>query len=231
MGGVKMALMGGWGLKAGSDEVLDGLLLLLCWAVVATGNAWLSCCFWASSSCKATSVNSQRQLQTSESALRLHPLTCFLKLSLSLSREGGWRLDFWASRALAMWALESRRPVSGTGINHSGPYRHRHSPFLNLIILSQHQKLYSIYKNIFLATIVHTKSHRCIKHSAWMNLAAYLCPRWCSSFLARSSPAVLSEINSVRQWPNRNVRLSRVHPCRMERAPLTWVCSLSTVSL
>lgn len=47
--------------------------------------------------------------------------TCFLKLSLSLSREGGWRLDFWASWALAMWALESRRPVSGTGMYQSGP--------------------------------------------------------------------------------------------------------------
>ncbi len=52
-------------------------------------------------------------------------LTCFLKLSLSLSREGGWRLDFWASWALAMWALESRRPVSGTGIYQSGPESQR----------------------------------------------------------------------------------------------------------
>lgn len=51
----------------------------------------------------------------------LSPPTCFLKLSLSLSREGGWRLDFWASWALAMWALESRRPVLGTGIYQSGP--------------------------------------------------------------------------------------------------------------
>lgn len=47
--------------------------------------------------------------------------TCFLKLSLSLSREGGWRLDFWASWALAIWALQSRRPVWGTGIFQSGP--------------------------------------------------------------------------------------------------------------
>lgn len=134
MGGVKTALMGGGGLKAETDEVLDGLLLLLCWT--ATGSDWLSGCFGASSACKATSwrVTSRRRLQTSESALQLLPLACFLKLSLSLSREGGWRLDFWASRALAMWALESRRPVSGTGVNHSGPYRHRHSPFLNSII-------------------------------------------------------------------------------------------------
>ena len=50
--------------------------------------------------------------------------TRFLKLFLSLSREGGCRLDFWASWALALWALESRRPVSGTRMHQSGPETH-----------------------------------------------------------------------------------------------------------
>lgn len=37
-----------------------------------------------------------------------------VRFSFSLVRDGGWRLAFWANRPFALWALVSKRMVSGT---------------------------------------------------------------------------------------------------------------------
>lgn len=130
MGGVKTRLVGGWGLKVEKDDVLDRSLLLFRWTAVGADSERLSWCFWASSSwkqhkdarvCVCVCVSFTVKSRKLKVIFTAPSPTCFLKLSLSLSREGGWRLDFWASWALAMWALESRRPVSGTGMYQSGP--------------------------------------------------------------------------------------------------------------
>lgn len=41
-------------------------------------------------------------------------LAVTVRLSFSLVRDGGWRLAFWANRPFALWALVSKRTVSGT---------------------------------------------------------------------------------------------------------------------
>ena len=66
------------------------------------------------------------------------------------------------------------------------------------------------------------------------NLTVYLWlrgPQIGSFFPTRSSPAVLSVINGVRQWVQRSGSLGKVNPPWIEESPLTWICSLSTVSL
>ena len=130
MGGVKTALVGGRGLRVEKEDVLDTSLLLLllyhCWEQTVTVSPVVSGLHLPRKATRDGRGDKLRVWQFLETAnlvpsFLVCPLTGFLKLSRSLSREGGWRLDFWASWALAIWALESRRTVSGTGIYQCGP--------------------------------------------------------------------------------------------------------------
>lgn len=46
--------------------------------------------------------------------LTLEALAVIVRFSFSLVRDGGWRLAFWANWPFALWALVSKRTVSGT---------------------------------------------------------------------------------------------------------------------
>lgn len=62
-----------------------------------------------------------------------------LLVSLSLPREGGCRLDFWASRPFARCALVSKRLVSGTASLQLLPEKYnRHSFYSRFKQLIRH---------------------------------------------------------------------------------------------